>query len=661
MTAVVGWTGTLLGLVASVTLLVQSGRAQWRPAGPVRRDQLRLAVGGMVLGALVAFAALEFAILTDDFSVSYVAETSARETPLLFKISTAWSALDGSIVLWALVLTGFTVVVLRQVRSVEDRLGTGALAVMGAVSAFFFAMILTVANPFGILENPPGNGPGPNPILQNHYMVLVHPPMLYLGFVGFTVPFAYAIAALLIGDGGAEWLRRTRRSNLVAWTFLSGGLLYGAWWSYEVLGWGGFWAWDPVENAALVPWLLATALVHSSVVQVRRGMLQSWNFVLVLLTFSMTIFGTFLTRSSVISSVHSFSQSGVGPVLLGFFLVVLGGGFGLFALRGVGLASARRPESLASREGAFVANNILLTLFAFVVLLGTTYPMLVEAFTGAQLSVGRPFFDRLAVPISFALLAAMGVGPFTPYRKASGAVMWDRLRLPLLVASAVSAGAVAAGLRSWPVVAMLLLVSFMVAGSVQELVRTTPSFRAGSLWRVLRSRRGYWGGQLAHLGVGVVALAIVTSGTLAARASATLDEGQSVAFGDLTVTFEGTHEHNSPGRAARAAALVLRRDGEVVRTAEPRLTRFNGSPQAVGTPDVWATATQDVYVSLSSIKPSRVGINLYRFPFMWLLWLGGSLVMLGGLWALGLRAPRRRPAPAGRDREPEPQPAAVHV
>ncbi|MHB1235589.1 MAG: heme lyase CcmF/NrfE family subunit, partial [Microbacteriaceae bacterium] len=501
-------------------------------------------------------------------------------------------------------------------------------------------LIVTVSNPFGILADPPADGPGPNAILQNHLMVLIHPPMLYLGLVGFTVPFAFAMSALLIRTGGIDWLRRTRRSNLVAWTFLSGGLVYGAWWSYEVLGWGGYWAWDPVENAALIPWLLATAFIHSSVLQIKRGMLQAWNFVLVLATFSMTILATLLTRSSVISSVHSFTQSAVGPVLLIFFILVMGGGFTLFALRGEQLASNRHPESIRSREGAFVANNVILTVFAFVVLLGTLYPVFVEAFSGTQVSVGRPFFDRMAVPLSFALLLAMGIGPFTPYRRAGAAVMWRRLRVPLLIASAAAAALVISGVRVAAVVAVAFLVVAMVAGSVQELLSEVPTVRPQPLFRLIRKRRGYWGGQVAHIGIALIALAIATSGSLAERSTVLLEPGGSTRFAGYTLTYEGSFQRKGTDRTATAARVVFKADGKVVYGAEPALTQFNNQVQAVATPSVWSTPSRDIYVSLTSLEPGangRVGLNLIRYPYMWLLWAGGWLTLLGGVWALGLQ------------------------
>ncbi len=640
--AAAGWTGIVLGLASALVLAVQGLRAQRHP-DRVRLGQLRVAVSGMLAGAAVAFGALEVALLTDDFRVSYVAENHARATPLLFTITSAWSALQGSIVLWVLVLAGFTAAVLRGVRSTEDRLGTGALGVLGLVAVFFFGLISTVANPFAVTTDPPLDGPGPNPLLQNHILVAFHPPLLYLGYVGFTVPFAFAMSALLRGEGGPDWLRRTRRANLVAWTCLSGGLVLGAWWSYEVLGWGGFWAWDPVENAALIPWLAGTAFIHSAVVQVKRGMLQAWNFVLVIATFALTILGTFLTRSSVVASVHSFTQSAVGPALLGFFILVLAGGFLLFALRGHRVVSASRPESLASREGAFLVNNVLLALFAFVVLLGTVYPVFVEAFTGAQVSVGRPFFDRMAVPLSFGLLVLMAVGPFTPYRRATRRVMAERLRIPLLVASAVAAALVLAGLRSAPVVAVIFLASGIAAGSARELLVTAPDRRPRAILRLVRGRRGYWGGQLAHLGLALVAVSITLSGAMAQRSSASLAPGQSVDFAGYSVTYEGSVDRQLPDRKVLAARFVLREHGRVVRVAEPRLSTFPNQVQAVAAPSVWTTPSQDIYLALTRLDAQRAAINLYRYPLMWLLWAAGFLVMLGGIWALGAHLPLRRP------------------
>ncbi|MEU0510954.1 MULTISPECIES: heme lyase CcmF/NrfE family subunit [Amycolatopsis] len=648
-----GWAGALLGLAASLVLALYGFRAQRHP-DKVRVSQLRAATSMMAVGAALSMLALETALLTDDFTMSYVAETHSRATPLLYTITSAWSALDGSIVLWAVILAGYILFAARKITDTTDRLGTGALGFMGLVAAFFFGLITTVANPFEILPDPPADGPGPNPLLRNDIMVAIHPPLLYLGFVGFTVSFAYAMSALVIRRAGVDWLVRTRRANLVAWSFLTAGLVVGAWWSYEVLGWGGYWAWDPVENAAFIPWLVATAFIHSAVVQVKRGMLQAWNFVLALATFGLTILGTFLTRSSVVASVHSFTQSGVGPALLGFFIVVLVGGFTLFAVRGEAVANRTRSLRLASREGLFLLNNLLLCLFAFVVLLGTVYPIFVEAFTGNQVSVGRPFFDRMAVPLSFALLLAMGAGPFTPYRWATPALMWTRLRWPLLAGSAAAATVTLSGIRSVGVVVVVFLAITIVAAAVRHLLVTAPNRRPSGLWRLISGQRAYWGGQLAHIGVAVVAVAIAVAGATATRTTVTLEPGGSTEFGGYTVTFDRAEQHTEPDRVQRDAHLFFHSGGELAWTATPKLESFTNQPQAVGIPSVWSTAGRDIYVALAQLAPDTITVNFYRYPLMSWLWAGGFLMAAGGLWALTDR--RRRPE-AG-DRSPAEEAAA---
>lgn len=643
-----GWVGAFLGVAASVALVLSAFRAQARP-DQIRRRQVAVPVWGMLGGAVLSMLALEVALLTDNFAVSYVAENHSRDTPWLFSITTAWSALGGSIVLWCLVLAGYTAVVLRQVRSTEDRLGTGALGVMGLVSTFFFALVATVANPFEILPDPPADGPGPNPLLQENMLVAFHPPMLYLGYVGFTVPFAFAISALLLRQGGIAWLRRTRRANLVAWSFLSGALVLGAWWSYEVLGWGGYWAWDPVENAALMPWLVATAFIHSAAVQVKRGMLQAWNFVLVLATFALTILGTFLTRSGVVLSVHSFTQSGIGPAFLGFLLVVLVGGFGLFALRGERLASLSRPESMVSREGTFLVNNLLLTLFAFVVLTGTVYPIVLEALTGDQVSVGRPFFDRMAVPLGFGLLLTMGVGPFIPYRYAAGTVIWRRLRMPLLAASASAAGVVLAGINSLGVVGVVFTGVLIAAGTVRQLLVSLPTRNLRGLGRLLTGQRAYWGGQLAHLGLALLAVVIAVTGDLGTRTTVTVQRGESTTFAGYQVTFQTTREYSAPNRQVTEARISYRDNGRLVHVATPRVSTFRNAQQAVGTPSVWSTATEDIYVALADLRQNRITINLYRYPLMVWMWIAGGVVAAGGFWALSSRIRLRPGSDAERD------------
>ena len=427
----VGLGAALMGLV--VTGLGLAGRMRF---GLRYARQLTF---GMAAAAVVAVVVMERALITRDFTVKFVADNGSSTTPPVFNVATLWSALEGSILLWALVLCGYAVAVavkfsgrrpvvrwgagpgedpsvLRFRSRTGDPMLAWAMLVMFAVSAFFFALMVGPADPFISVDVPVGyDGPGPNPLLQNHILMAFHPPILYLGYVGFTVPFAFAVAALATGRLGEGWLAATRRWTVAAWGFLTLGIVLGAWWSYETLGWGGYWAWDPVENASLLPWLTGTAYLHSVMVQERRGILRVWNLSLVIATFSLTILGTFLTRSGVLASVHSFTESGIGPVILGFFAVIVAVSLALIAWRGDQLRTPGRIAAPMSREGAFLANNALFAAFAFVVLLGTVFPLLVEAFDGRTISVGNPYFDRMTRPVGFALLFLMAVAPMLPW------------------------------------------------------------------------------------------------------------------------------------------------------------------------------------------------------------------------------------------------------
>ena len=359
---------------------------------------------------------MEWALVTHDFSLRYVADNGSRATPLLYTVASLWGALEGSILLWALILAGYLAAMVHRFRDrTSDPLFGWALLTGLVVAAFFFGLMLGPANPFRLVQGAiPTDGPGPNPLLQNHPLMAFHPPILYLGYVGFTVPFSFAVGALVTGRLGEGWLAETRRATLLAFGCLTAGIVLGGWWSYEVLGWGGYWAWDPVENASLLPWLTATAYLHSVLVQERRGMLRVWNLSLVAATFALTIFGTFLTRSGMVNSVHAFSQSAIGPVLLGFLAAIVLVSVGLIGWRADVLRSPGRIDSPVSREGAFLANNLLFAGFALVVLVGTVFPLIAEAYDGRQLSVGEPYFDTMTRPIGIALLFLMAVAPVHP-------------------------------------------------------------------------------------------------------------------------------------------------------------------------------------------------------------------------------------------------------
>ena len=635
MIALAGHAAILIALGGAVALAV----AGWRAfaTGHPARAATRLPMALLLGGAIAAFVVLELGLLTHDFSIEYVVRNHARDTPVLFTVASAWAALEGSIVLWGLVLAGFATAVHRSLGD-DDRLGAGALAVIGMVAIFFFGLMATAANPFTTLALAPPDGVGANPLLQNHILMAVHPPLLYLGYVGMTVPFAFAIAALVAGDGSRVWLQRTRRWTLVAWSFLTFGILLGALWSYEVLGWGGYWAWDPVENASILPWLTATAFLHSAVVQRRRGMLQAWNLALVIGTFTLTLLGTFITRSGVIASVHSFTQSAVGPALLGFLLFVLVASFGLFAARAHLVVSAPRLDSLASREGAILFNNLLLTVFAVIILMGTLYPVVLEAFTGDRVFVGAPWFDRSAVPISLILLFAMGLGPLLPYRLATGSLTWHRVRLPLQMALVMVAVATTAGLRSVTVlvtVGAATLVISSIAASLHAAARQRGGGYLADLGRTVRSDPGFWGGMAAHTGVAILAVGIAFSSAFHVRETISLDVGESAAFNGYQLTYVGPFQRVEPHRVVVGAAIEIRRDGRLIGVHEPRLNQYPNQAQAIPTPSVRMGLVEDLYLSLVRIEQGTgsVTFDAHRFPLVWMLWTGGAITVLAGGWA----------------------------
>src|SRR5256884_249940 len=413
-----------------------------------------------------------FALATHDFTILYVAENNARETPLFYSIIGLWAALEGSILLWTAILAGATAYVAFRGTAAIPRLATTALVVMFAMLTFFLLLITTPAgDPFPPLAVAPENGNGPNALLQNHPLMALHPPVLYLGYVLFSVPFAYALASLILGEGGDRWLVATRRFAVTSWALLGVGIVAGAWWSYAVLGWGGYWAWDPVENAAIMPWLTATAYLHSVMVEEKRRLLRTWNLALVIATFSLTILGTFLTRSGVVNSVHSFTQSAIGPLLLGYLVTILVLSVGLLLWRSSRLRDAGPVGAPLSREAIFLFQNVVFVAATLTVLLGTLYPLIAEAISGAQLSIGGPYFDRVEIPLGLALLFLMGIGPQLPWHGASRATLERQFTAPIVAAALGAVAALVTGTTALTAVLTYALGAFVVATVVQEFAR----------------------------------------------------------------------------------------------------------------------------------------------------------------------------------------------
>lgn len=595
-----------------------------------------------LVGAVVAIVVMERALITRDWSLAYVQKVGSNDTPALYNVTALWSALEGSILLWLLLLAVYSFVIMRRYRKrMTDPLVAWALVVMFLVSAFFFFLSFGPADAF-VAAGPPDFlrcCRGPNPLLQNHVLVLFHPPILYLGFVGFTVPFAFAIAALVTGRVGEGWLVETRRWALFAWGFLTLGILLGGWWSYEVLGWGGVWGWDPVENASLLPWLTGTAYIHSVMVQERRGMLRVWNLSLLVATFSLTILGTFLTRSGVINSVHAFSNSDIGPYLLGAFGVIVVVSLVLIGWRGDQLRSPGAIDSAVSREGAFLANNAIFSLFAFVVLLGTVFPLIVEAKDDRKIAVGSPFFDTMSRPIGLVLLFLMAIAPALPWRKASGELLRDRLFWPAWCGVGTLALAVVLGGDGFAPLLAFGLAGFASGAAIRQLILATR--RQG--WRGLVGRAN--GGMIVHLGVILIAVALAASNSYTRAGEFTVAKGETVSFAGHTFTLIDITDFTT-SRSVGIRAQVSIDGGQAY---APAISKYTAFGMDVATPSVKSGLANDIYLTLEAGSQPSAGaakLKIFIKPMVLWMWIGGGFCAFGTLLAAFPGRSRRRPTDA---------------
>ncbi|MCA9836843.1 MAG: heme lyase CcmF/NrfE family subunit [Trueperaceae bacterium] len=641
--------------------------------GALRRDarlqtSARFAAVAVFLAVTTAIAVMETALLTDDFSVRYVAEHSRIASPLWVKVVTLWSALEGSVLFWGWLLTGYGA--LLAITSPNNVLRPWALSIMQMVQLFFISVVTFIANPFIVMAVPPMDGPGANPLLQNHWMMAVHPVLLYLGYVGLTVPFAFAMAALITRRPGIEWMTQTRTWTLIGWGFLSAGIIAGGWWSYEVLGWGGYWAWDPVENVSFMPWLTATAFIHSVQVQERRRMLKSWNVMLIVLTFSLSILGTFLIRSGVVSSVHAFGDGPVGPFFLAFFIVVALAAFGLVAWRWDQVRDNAELDAAVSREGSFLAGNVLFLAMAFAVLLGTLFPLIVEALSGNKVTVGAPFFDKVSIPIWLLIFVLMGIGPLLPWRKAEEQSL--RKNLMWLVGGALAAALIAFlfGIRRvYPLLTIALagfnLVSLglLITGAVVPRARLSGR-NVLSVFRqyAFESKRRF-GSMIVHFGVIVIALGVLGSGAYRVDQQIRIDYGQSVEFQgyelkalgaytypELSLLQSGTLTEQDVSHISLGANVEVWRNGKLLKVLNPRINRFLGRPeQPVPTPSVLYMPWHDIYLNIAgelNADSSSVTLRVVQSPLVTWIWIGGFIIVLGTAYAL---SPNRRRVKASQE------------
>ncbi|HXG05402.1 MAG TPA: heme lyase CcmF/NrfE family subunit [Candidatus Binatia bacterium] len=639
--------GTLfvaLGLAVLGTGLAVAGGRTGRTALVESAQHAALGVFALLTAA---FVLLVYAFLTFDFSVRYVAHNTNLGTPFWYRITGVWGALEGSLVLWAWMLALYTVVVAARHRERARVFHPWVLATLLGVLAFFVSVMTLAAPPFTRLAPVPADGRGLNPLLEDTGMI-THPVALYLGFTGFTVPFAYAVAALVTGRLGDDWIQLTRRWTLTAWYFLSLGLLIGGWWSYHVLGWGGYWAWDPVENAAFMPWLTGTAFLHSIMIQERRRMLKLWNLALVILTFSLTLFGTFLTRSGVIASVHAFTQGAVGAFFLGFLALVVLLSLGLLAWRWDALRAQGELDSVVSRESAFLLNNLLLVGATFTVFFGTIFPLLSEALRGVKVSVGAPFFNQVNVPLFLGLIFLMGVGPLIAWRRAS----LDNLRRNFL--GPVAAGVVAAavfhrlGAGSALAVLALALTVFVAATIALDIGRATRArlrmgerLPAAVLGLLVRHHRRY-GGFIVHLGVLLVAVGVTGSQAWSVQTEATLERGQAAELAGYRFRFDRLDAAEASNHFKVIATFSVS-NGRSTGAMHPAKKFYPQETTPIAAVDYRTGLVEDVYLVLGDFARdgSRATVKIQVNRLVTWIWIGGAVLTLGTALAL---LPERRKA-----------------
>jgi len=657
------WLAFLVGVWGALAGLVGGLRAR-----PDLQQSARHAVFVMCGALLVAVFSLEVALFRHDFNVEYVAAYTSRNLPIFYTWSALYAGQKGSLLFWATVLSVFGSLALVLTPRRQRELLPYVAAVVSLVAAFFISvMLFGGANPFRRLPYTPVDGSGLNPQLQNPGMVF-HPPMLYLGYISITIPFAFAMAALLSKRLDTDWLVAIRKWTLLSWLFLSIGICLGMWWAYVELGWGGYWAWDPVENASLLPWLTMTAFLHSVMIQEKRGMLKKWNLALIIGSWLLSIFGTFITRSGVISSVHSFTQSNVGYFFLFFLLVAGTASFTLYATRLPLLTAEARLESMVSREASFLFNNLLFVGIAFSVLWGTLFPILSELVQGTKVTVGPPFFNQVNIPLGLALLGLTGIGPLIAWRRASLPNLQRQFAVPVTVGVFTVLVLLVAGMRDGYALVAIGLGGFVAATIAQEFVRGTSARHRQygepyllALGRLIARNRRRYGGYVVH--TGIVMLFVAFSGmAFKTETEATLRPGESVSLrspygSTYTFTHLGISQYDALNRLVTAAAVEVRRDGKRIGMLNPEKRQHVdsfGRPtfQPSTEPSIMSLLREDLYGVLGGVV-NGTEEAVFRFtinPLVWWVWYGGMIVALGGLvvmWPGGGGSPAAKRSQAG--------------
>jgi len=591
------------------------------------------AAWGQFAFLLFAFGSLTYSFMTDDFSVGYVANNSNSALPWYYKFSAVWGAHEGSLLLWALILGGWTFAVSVFSRQLPQVMLARVLAVMGMISTGFLLFLILTSNPFArILPQVPANGADLNPLLQDPGLI-IHPPMLYMGYVGFSVAFAFAIAALLGGRLDAAWARWSRPWTIVAWSFLGFGITLGSWWAYYELGWGGWWFWDPVENASFMPWLVGTALIHSLAVTEKRGVFKSWTVLLAIAAFSLSLLGTFLVRSGVLTSVHAFaSDPARGVFILIFLLCVVGGSLTLFAVRAP-VVKSHVGFGLWSRETLLLGNNLVLVVAASMILLGTLYPLVLDAISGAKLSVGPPYFNALFVPLMGILMVVMAVGVLVRWKDTP--LQWLRGMLtPVLIGAVVLApiGGLLVANFDWAILTVFALAAWVLLAGVRDLFDKT---RHKGLVKGARGlTRSYWGMHVAHLGIAVCALGVVLSSSHSAQRDLRMAPGESMDLAGYHFIFDGAQHYRGPNFTSDRGTMRVSKDGRDVTVLYPEKRLYTVQQSMMTEAGIDAGFTRDLYVALGEpLENGAWAVRVHVKPFVRWIWFGGLLTALGGALA----------------------------
>jgi len=641
-----------------------------RRARPEFVASARHAIWAMCAMVTIAVVALWTGLLSSDFSLEYVASYSSTTLPTAYKFTALWGGQQGSLLLWTWLLTIFTSVAAFQNRRRNPALAPYAMAVLAGVAIFFLGMLNFVTRPFDLMAVIPAQGTDLNPLLQNYWMA-IHPPSLYTGYVSATVPFAFGAAALISGKLDDGWIRSTRRWAIFSWFFLTLGNLFGARWAYEVLGWGGYWAWDPVENAAFMPWLVMTAYLHSVMIQERKDMLKVWNLALVGLAFGLTLFGTFITRSGVISSVHSFTQSGLGPYFLSFLITVAVAYTGLLIFRAKELRSPAEFESYLSREAAFLFNNLMLIGIAFAVFWGTIFPVLSEAVRGVKITVGPPFFNRVAGPLALGLIFLMGVGPLIAWRRTTASNLVKSFAAPAIVGVTTGVAALAAGLRAWYVLTAFSLAAFVLGTIAVEFRRGVGARRhmlaepaPTALVNLIAKNNRRYGGYIIHVGVIVAFVGIIGSSFFKTEVKKSVRVGQSFTIGAFQLRYLGLSEHDTSHMETATARLEVSRGGREVAELAPAKLFYKREQQPATRVAIRSTPVADLYIVLAGLDDNgnRATFEVFLTPLVFWLWAGGLLMAIGTVVVMwpnvreraAIAAAVARAAPAALEGDPAP-------